>query len=294
MTSPAHETAAATTPTLPDATALGAIRLTVADLDTMRDFYARAIGLEVLAEEDGLVRLGAGGHALVELQGDPAAAPRAPRTTGLFHLALLVPSRAALAAAVRRVVEGGGRLGGASDHLVSEALYLRDPEGNGIELYRDRPRSEWAYTGDEVQMATIALDLDAVMAELPEERAPMPAGTRLGHVHLNVGDLRAAEDFYSGVLGFDVMVRGYPGALFVAAGGYHHHIGLNTWNGEGVPAPAPGSRGLAWFELALPPEAVAALVARARSAGVPVEERPGGPLLRDPFGTGVLVTKAPD
>ena len=224
-------------------TTVGPVRLTVADLDGVRDFYRDAIGLAELDPRDDVVRLGTNGTSgepVVELIGDPDAPPRPRGTSGLFHLAILVPSRADLARALQRVAEAGWRLSGASDHLVSEALYLSDPEGNGIELYRDRPRDQWPVRDGVLQMDTLPLDLDGVLGELRREDAEsaMPAGTRIGHVHLNVGDLTAAEAFYSGALGFDVTVRGYPGALFVSAGGYHHHVGLNTWAGEGAP-PSP-------------------------------------------------------
>jgi catechol 2,3-dioxygenase len=154
------------------------------------------------------------------------------------------------------VAEAGARLSGASDHLVSEALYLSDPEGNGIELYRDRPREEWPVRDGRLQMDTLPLDLDGVLGELRrvDSGAPMAPGTRIGHVHLNVSDLAAAEEFYVGLLGFEVTVRGYPGALFVSAGGYHHHLGLNTWAGEGARRPPSGSRGLRRFEIVLPDE----------------------------------------
>src|SRR4051812_31941684 len=181
------------------------------------------------------------------------APPRPPGTTGLFHLAILVPTRVELARAARRVMRFGWSLTGASDHLVSEALYLNDPEGNGIEIYRDRPREEWRYDErGEMQMATIPLDLDGVMGELAPDAngdAGMPAGTRTGHVHLQVSELPAAEEFYEHGLGFDVTVRSYPGALFVSAGGYHHHIGMNTWTSQGGSPPPPGSRGLDWFQV---------------------------------------------
>jgi catechol 2,3-dioxygenase len=228
---------------------IGRVRLRVADLDRVRSYYERTIGLR----SDGLA-LGVDGTSLIELVDDPVSPPAPPGSTGLFHLALLVPDRPALARAIERVVKSGERFTGASDHFVSEALYLRDPEGNGIEIYRDRPRSEWEYgPGGELKMGTVALDLDAVMAERPEgDDRGMPDGTRIGHVHLHVADLRAAEAFYAGDLGLDVTVRSYPGALFLSHGGYHHHIGLNTWQGEGAPAPPPGSRGLEDFELLLP------------------------------------------
>src|SRR5919201_4017727 len=240
-------------------TAMGAVRLTVADLDRARDFYRDAIGLTERRSPDGVLRLGSADPSdlpVVELVGDPDAPPRPRGTTGLFHLAILVPSRPDLARALQRVAEAGWHLSGASDHLVSEALYLSDPEGNGIELYRDRPREEWPVRDGALQMATLPLDLDSMLSELRREDADagMPAGTRMGHVHLNVGDLAAAEAFYSGALGFDVTVRGYPGALFVSAGGYPHHPRLNTSGGEGAPPPPPGSRGLERFEIVVPSE----------------------------------------
>jgi catechol 2,3-dioxygenase len=237
-------------------TSMGAVRLTVSDLDRLRDFYRDAIGLTELPSDHDVVSLGTEERPIVELVGDPDAPPRPPGTSGLFHLAILVPGRPDLARALQRIAEAGWHLSGASDHLVSEALYLSDPEGNGIELYRDRPREEWPVRDGVLQMDTLPLDLDGVLRELRREdaEAGMPAGTRMGHVHLNVGDLTAAEAFYSAALGFDVTVRGYPGALFVSAGGYHHHLGLNTWTGEGAPPPPPGSRGLREFEIVLPNE----------------------------------------
>jgi catechol 2,3-dioxygenase len=263
---------------IPPDTAVGPVRLAVADPERAQAFYERAIGLRPLEQRDSAVRLGPeDGAPVVELVGEPDAPPRPPGTSGLFHQAILFPTRPDLARALRRVIESGWRLTGASDHLVSEALYLNDPEGNGIELYRDRPREEWRYTGDEIEMATLPLDLQDLMGELDgadAESGGAPRDTRIGHVHLNVGDLAAAEAFYNGALGFDVTVRGYPGALFLSAGGYHHHIGLNTWAGEGAPPPPPGARGLRWFEVALPSaEDVDAAADRLERAGFdPVRE----------------------
>src|SRR3954471_2102023 len=258
---------------------MGPVRLTVADVDGVRDFYRDVIGLTQLEAANGTVRLGtvdASDVPVVELVGDPEAPPRPRGTSGLFHLAILVTSRPDLARALQRVAEAGWHLSGASDHLVSEALYLSDPEGNGIELYRDRPREEWPVRDGVLQMDTLPLDLDGVLGELRREdaEAAMPAGTQMGHVHLNVGDLTAAEAFYSGALGFDVTVRGYPGALFVSAGGYHHHVGLNTWAGEGAPPAPAGSRGLRQFEIRLPGvDQIAAEEDRLREAGFdPIRE----------------------
>jgi catechol 2,3-dioxygenase len=228
---------------------IGRVRLRVGDVDRVRSYYENTIGLQA----HGL-SLDVDATPLIELIDDPDAPPAPPGSTGLFHLALLVPDRGSLAQAVRRVVQSGERFTGASDHFVSEALYLRDPEGNGIEIYRDRPRSEWEYgPGGELKMGTVALDIDSVIAELPPGADPgMPDDTRIGHVHLHVADLGAAESFYAGNLGLDVTVRSYPGALFLSRDGYHHHVGLNTWQGEGAPPPPPGSRGLEDFELLLP------------------------------------------
>src|SRR3954471_13368492 len=277
---------------------MGPVRLTVADVDGVRDFYRDVIGLTQLEAANGTVRLGtvdASDVPVVELVGDSDAPPRPRGTSGLFHLAILVPSRPDLARALQRVAEAGWRLSGASDHLVSEALYLSDPEGNGIELYRDRPRDQWPVRDGVLQMDTLPLDLDGVLSELRREDASagMPAGTRIGHVHLNVGDLTAAESFYSGALGFDVTVHGYPGALFVSAGGYHHHLGLNTWAGEGPPAPPAGSRGLRQFEIRLPgADQLATEEDRLREAGF--EPRRDGDEVRatDPSGNEVVLSSS--
>jgi catechol 2,3-dioxygenase len=276
-------------------TALGPVRLTVADLNRSRVFYERAIGLRPTELDDGALALGVpGGPALVELRGDSSAPRLNRRAPGLFHLAILLPTRLDLAFAVARLVQAHWPLDGASDHLVSEALYLSDPDGNGIEIYRDRPRAEWRREGGQLQMATLPLDLDDVVGELQgasELQTEVPAGTRMGHVHLQVSDLSEAEAFYHGVLGFDVMVRGYPGALFVSAGGYHHHIGLNTWHSAGTPPAAAGSVGLRSFTVELPDEhELGAVLARVDAAGIPTEPQAAGTLVRDPFGTGVVLT----
>jgi catechol 2,3-dioxygenase len=234
---------------------LGPVRLRVADLAAARGFYERVIGLSGGPGEDDAMTLSAEGTPVVELLERPDAPQRPPRSTGLFHLAILVPDRLELARALRRVSDAGWRFTGASDHLVSEALYLSDPEGNGIEIYRDRPREEWPRRDGTIQMATLPLDLEGVLSEVAgESKAPprLAAGTRIGHVHLNVAELTDTERFYNGALGLDVTVRDYPGALFLSAGGYHHHVGTNTWAGEGAAPPPPGSLGLERYEVLLP------------------------------------------
>jgi catechol 2,3-dioxygenase len=281
--------------TIATETQVGAVRLAAADEPQLRSFYERVVGLREIGADGDITRLG-GDEAVVELAAEPASPPRPPSTTGLFHLAVLVPDRAELARSLRRVVESGWRLSGASDHLVSEALYIADPEGNGIEIYRDRPPEEWSHDGGELEMATLPLDLPSLLAEAPEPEA-LPAAvspqTRLGHVHLHVSDLAAAEEFYAGVLGFEVTVRGYPGALFVSAGGYHHHIGLNTWAGEGAPPPPAGSRGLRWFEIVVPDaDELRRVEGALRDSGADVAVDGGRLLTADPSGNGVLIRAA--
>lgn len=187
----------------------------------------------------------------------------------------------------------GHRFTGASDHLVSEALYLDDPEGNGIEIYRDRPREEWSYVGGRLEMGTLPLDLEGVLTSAPagETGDGMVAGTRIGHVHLQVAAIPAAEAFYVGALGFEPTVRGYPGALFVSAGGYHHHLGLNTWAGQGAPSPPEGALGLRSITIVLPTEeALAGVIESVAAAGLEVADEDGRAVVTDPFGNRAVLT----
>jgi catechol 2,3-dioxygenase len=277
------------------ATAIGTVRLTVADLGRSRSFYESALGLLAFDLKDGGLALGLpGAHPLIELHGD-SSAPRLDRhATGLYHLAVLVPTRLDLALALARLAQAHWPLDGASDHLVSEALYLSDPDGNGIEVYRDRPRDQWRRHAGSLEMATLPLDLRNLLGELTGTGSPpptVPGGTRIGHVHLQVADVSQAEAFYHGVLGFDVMVRGYPGALFVSAGGYHHHIGLNTWHSAGGSPPAPGSIGLRSFEVQLPGAVeLDQLLGRVRESGLKIESAPRGAVVRDPSGNAVVLS----
>jgi catechol 2,3-dioxygenase len=276
---------------------IGAVALTVSDLARSRAFYTRALGMSELGStSEGTLALGAPeGSVLVELVEDSAARPRDPRQTGLFHLAVLVPSRADLARALVSVAAARWPLSGASDHLVSEALYLTDPDGNGIEIYRDRPRDQWRHAvNGELEMATLALDLDDLVSELGGGLAsagPLAPRTRVGHVHLQVGEMANVEYFYTEVIGFDATVRSYPGALFISAGGYHHHVGLNTWNSRGGLTPEFGGVGLRWYEVRVGSEqSLAAVLARAWEAGVTILDAPGGALLTDPSGNQLLLT----
>ncbi|MHB8690085.1 MAG: VOC family protein [Solirubrobacteraceae bacterium] len=273
-------------------TAIGAVSLTVSDLSRSREFYERAVGLTARDLEDGGVGLGpSGAREIVRLYGDPSAPQLDRRATGLYHLAILLPDRRDLASALGRLAQTRWPLDGASDHLVSEALYLSDPDGNGIEIYRDRPRSEWRYEGGALQMATLPLDLDDVFNELgsePQIADRVPAGTTIGHVHLQVSELDRIEWFYRELVGLDVTVRLYRNALFMSAGGYHHHLGLNTWQSAGGSPPPPGSMGLRDYELLLPEAAdLERIVQRASAAGLPVQSAGDSPLLRDPSGNAV-------
>lgn len=239
-------------PILPSDAHVGEVRLRVADLNRSAAFYTEVIGFAILDRGPRHLVLGpAAGRVLLRIDAEPGARPRSPRTSGLFHFAILVPDRAALGRSLRRLADQRWPLTGASDHLVSEALYLNDPDGLGIEIYRDRPADTWTRDGGEVIMATEPLDLDSVAGEAGAERpwSGLDAGTAIGHVHLHVPDLAGAEAFYCGGIGLSPTLRRYPGALFVAAGTYHHHLGLNTWAGRGVPPPAAGTVGLVSFTI---------------------------------------------
>jgi len=275
-------------------TDIGVVHLTVPDLDRSIQFYGGTLGLRTRRREGPMVELGTVAAPLLTLWEQARARPRPPHTTGLYHFAILLPSRADLARALQRLLAARYGIDGASDHLVSEAVYLADPDGNGIEIYADRPRSAWPVQDGWLRMDTLPLDLEDLMDEVRAgvAAAPgLPEGTRIGHIHLHVADLAAAEAFYRDVLGFDLMVRYGRSASFLSAGGYHHHIGINTWAGAGAPPPPPDAAGLRFFTLRLPHEAeLARVVARVREAGAPLEETPGGVLVRDPSQNGVALT----
>lgn len=279
---------------LPAATSLGAVALTVADLERTLTFYQENLGMQRLGEEDGATLLGAGERPLLRLFHDPDA-PAPPRpASGLYHYALLLPSRRDLAAILWRLAAHDTRFQGFSDHLVSEAIYLADPEGNGIELYRDRPRDEWAYRDGTLQMATLPLDTDDLLAEAGGPAEQLAAGTVVGHVHLHVGNLSGAVQFYQEIVGFEMVMRYGPSAAFLSTGGYHHHLGLNTWAGEGAQQPAPGSRGLRWWEVRVPGDkALASLLDRARAGGHLVTESDGAYLVGEPAGAQLRLSLQP-
>lgn len=257
---------------------IGRVALVVNDRETVARFYETALGLRRLSSDGAAILLGAGDRVLLELRGDTAARRASPREAGLFHTAFLLPSRAALGAWLRHAVEARVPVQGASDHLVSEAIYLADPEGNGIEIYADRPRADWKAADGSLKMATEPLDVPGLAAAALAPWAGAPDGTVVGHVHLQVGQVEAAERFWTDVIGMDLMAH-YPGAAFLASGGYHHHIGANVWNSRNAAVRALPATGLAELELLAAPAEHAAITARAGS------DRPA-----DPWGTVLRLT----
>ncbi len=273
-------------------TRLGFVHLTVSDLGIALTFYQDTLGFKLHRHEGDTAWLGAGGEDLLVLTENPEA-KHLRYATGLYHFAILVPSRLELARSLARLAEVQAPLQGFADHLVSEAIYLADPDGNGIEIYRDRPRSEWHDERGRFRMATDPLDVRGVLGELeghPEAWKGLDPGTVLGHMHLQVSHVRPAEAFYRDVLGMDVMVN-MGTASFVSAGGYHHHVGMNTWQSAGAPPPPPYSIGLRYFTVQLPgEEPLRQVTDRLYTAGLKLEETEQGLLVRDPSQNGLVLT----
>jgi catechol 2,3-dioxygenase len=272
---------------IPAATRMGAVHLTVADLARSLEFYRESIGLELLGQAGESATLGLGEQRLLELVEVPGAQP-APGRTGLFHFALLLPDRRGLAAWLAHAMRERVRLAGASDHFVSEAIYLSDPDRHGIEIYADRPRSLWEGKVAE-RMGTDPLDLEGLLAELDDPAtAPFdtqPSGTTMGHVHLQVSRVPETIEFYRDVMGFGLMAEYGGQAAFLSAGGYHHHLGGNTWRSGGAGPPQPGAAALRRFEIVLPdPSARDQVVDRLASAGHALEQDDEGAVARDPSG----------
>lgn len=277
---------------LPAQTHLGRVALSVADLDRSLAYYQTRIGLHLLQRTEATAVLGTPQHELLVLHAQPGVRP-ARGMTGLYHFALLLPSRLALAHTLRRLLYTETPISGASDHAVSEALYLTDPDGHGIELYRDRPREEWPYANGRLNMVTEPFDVEGVLAEVPAAAAipsRLPDATVMGHVHLHVADMPATIAFYRDTLGFELMARYGSAASFLAAGGYHHHLGVNTWAGVGAPPAPPDRARLLWYEIVLPDEtSVDTLAGQLAEMGM-AEERNGRTLhLQDPAGNVVVI-----
>jgi catechol 2,3-dioxygenase len=281
-----HATDTTAAPALPASLRLGVVHLTVTDLDRSLAFYAGGLGLEVSRRDAAEAALGAGGDELLVLHAEPGAAS-AGRHAGLYHVALLHASREEMARTALRLAADGTRIDGASDHGISEAIYLSDPDGNGIELAVDRPRSEWPDLSDPSWLAggPAPLDLHGLLGlvESEEPRPSIDPALVVGHLHLHVGDVARGLAFYRDVLGFELMTD-IGTAAFLAAGGYHHHLGFNVWRGRGVPPAPEGTVGLRHWTVVLPTAAdVDAVRARVEAAGAPVEPHAGGFLTRDPW-----------
>ena len=280
---------------LPPATTLGAVHLTVGDLDRSVDYYARSIGLHVLDRGDALAILGAGDEALLVLAEQPVMAG-VGRHTGLYHFALLVPHRADLARWLAHAARDRVPLVGLSDHFVSEALYLSDPDAHGIEIYWDRPREGWEGQVA-ARMTTLRLDVDDLLGELEDPASEpfdgLPVGTRMGHVHLKVAGIPETVAFYRDVIGFGLMAQLGGQAAFLSAGGYHHHIGSNTWESAGASPPPPNAARLLHATIVVP-DAVERdrVLTRVVDSGQTPEDSPHGPLIRDPSGNRLVIACA--
>jgi catechol 2,3-dioxygenase len=276
-------------------TAMGAVHLTVSELERSVGYYREAIGLEVLELGDRGARLGAGGGELLVLVEEAGARP-AHGYTGLYHFALLLPRRSDLAGWLAHAVRDRVALTGLSDHFVSEAIYLSDPDGHGIEVYWDRPREVWEGRVGST-LTTLPLDVDALLGELADPASEpfdgLPAGTVMGHVHLKVAEIAGTVAFYRDVLGFGLMAQLGPHAAFFAAGGYHHHLGSNVWESRGAGPPPAGAAALRHATVLLPDDAeLDRVLARVESAGQAVEDGDGGRLVRDPSGNALVLAVA--
>ncbi len=278
-------------------TAMGAVTLLVGDLDGMTRYYRDVVTLEVLAADGDTVALGRAGRPIVILRHEPALRHATPGSAGLFHTAILFESQAALAAALYSVARHApGTFTGSADHLVSQAFYFTDPEGNGIELYWDRARTDWSWMHGQIEMATLYLDPNAFLGEHLTEEAAQGATAQdaasVGHVHLSVGDVATARAFYVDALGFDETAAMGNQAVFVSAGGYHHHMAMNVWNSRGA-GPRMPALGLGRVDLALPDaDAVGALGERLRHHGIEVRDDGRTLSFDDPWSNALLTTVA--
>ncbi len=273
----------------------GPVHVTVSDLGRSIGYYREAVGLDVVEQGSGRASLAAGGRELLVLV-EEVDAPSSRGYTGLYHFALLVPERVQLASWLAHAARDGVPLVGLSDHDVSEALYLADPDGHGIEIYRDRPRETWEGRVGE-RLTTMPLDVEDLLGELDDPASTpfdgLPAGTVMGHVHLKVAEIPATIAFYRDVLGFDLTAQLGGQAAFLAAGGYHHHVGANTWESAGAPPAPPGTAALRHAEIVLPDAAACEeVVGRIEDAGGSIHDHDGNPLVRDPAGNALVLTVA--
>lgn len=267
---------------------VGTVGLIARDLDLLTNYYRDLLGLTVMSRTGKVARLGTGGATLLEIEHRPGALPDDPSTAGLYHTAFLMPTRQDHARWIMHIARNRVPITGASDHGVSEAFYLDDPEGNGIEVYNDRPRERWAWQDGLVVMQTKQLDIESILDEVDRSTATYaaaPEGLRVGHIHLRVGSVELAEKFYRGPIGLE-LTRRRGGATFMSSGGYHHHVGANVWHSDGAGARDRNRAGLGWFSMELAEHgAIDAITERLHEVGAPVEATPGGIETADPWGT---------
>lgn len=270
-------------------TYVGEVGLKVVDIQKMKKFYQKIIGFDIISEKQNHVELGSGGKVLVKLEAVEGVTPKQGRYAGLYHFAILLPTREDLGRILVHLHQQGIQLG-SSDHLVSEALYLSDPEGNGIEIYRDREPEQWNWSNDEVSMAVDPIDAQGLVEAAqnsPEPWKGMPAATLMGHIHLHVSNLSAAKDFYVNGLGFEVVASMGGQALFLADEKYHHHIGMNVWNGVGIPALPDKEAGLHYYTLILEEDKRNDLAKKLQSMGTEIIEHDNYWEVKDPSGNAI-------
>lgn len=274
-------------------TRIGAVHLIVGDLGQSTEFYQQAVGLHIHSQDKNTAHLGnLQGEELVVLERNERA-QRKTGTTGLYHIAIRVPSRAELSRSLWRIAESGWQLEGVADHGVSEALYMSDIEANGIEIYRDRPKYEWPMRNGKLAMVNAPLDLDALLKEADRGSAlnGVDSETVMGHIHLRVANIDESEDFYCKVLGFELVQRYGAAATFVSAGGYHHHIGMNTWQSLNAPPSPEDARGLKFYTILLPDkDSLQAVVEQVRTANIHIDEHDSSWFVRDPAGNRILLS----
>jgi catechol 2,3-dioxygenase len=263
---------------------VGEVNIKVKNLEYSVTFYQTIIGLHVLEQSERKAVLTADGKTpLLTLEEPVDVIPKQEHMSGLYHFAILLPSRSDLGDFLRHLIVTGYPLG-AADHYVSEALYLNDPDGNGIEVYRDRPSDEWTWKDQLVEMATEQLDAEGILAESDTEWKGLPSGTVMGHIHLHVGDLEQAKEFYTNGIGFEV-VSYYPQAVFLSSGKYHHHVAINTWQGTGAPTPPKNSVGLNWYSIVFPNQGAREKVLdQLKQIGAPVKIEGNTYVTSDPAG----------
>lgn len=269
---------------------VGQVNINVTNLNSSLEFYQKVIGFQILEQTDRKAVLTADGKiGLLTIEQPVDVLPKEKGKTGLFHFALLLPTRADLSVFLRHLSETGFRFA-ASDHLVSEALYITDPDGNGIEVYIDRPAIEWTWSNGEVKMVSDPLDVESLLVVSDMDWDGLPADTVMGHVHMHVADLQKAEEFYTKGLGFTV-VSHYPQAVFISTGDYHHHIALNTWQGVGASKPRENSVGINWYTLTFPnEEAIAKVIEQLQYLGASYVVEDGLFVIEDPSGNKIQLT----